>query len=787
MTKPPNPSAERNKRTLRNAAVSPADQPLRTGFIPRVSRFIRISSFVIRPSPRRWLRPGVQALLFVLLVSVASAVDAPLRVLPPGQLPNDQRLQPLKDLDGYFPFKPPETPTEWFVRADRVRRELAVALGLWPMPEKTPLNAVIYGKLERPGYTIEKVYFESVPGFFVTGNLYRPAGKAGRLAGVLCPHGHWTNGRFMEESPDALRNQIERGEERFVDGGRSPLQSRCVQLARMGCVVFHYDMIGYADSVQIPQALAHGFAKQRPEMNAAENWGLFSPQAEEHLQSVMSLQTWNSIRALDFLLSLPEVDPGRIGITGASGGGTQTFILCALDPRPTAAFPAVMVSTAMQGGCTCENACLLRVDTGNVEIAALFAPKPLGMTAANDWTKEMPAKGFPELHTHYALLGAPQNVMLKPLLQFGHNYNYVSRAAMYAWFNEHLKLRAPEPIVEADYPFSTPQQLSVWDDQHPKPAGGPDFERKLLRWITERDDRQLAQCQDSLDHFRTIYGGAFDVILGRDLTRAGSPALTLFRRSDRGDYWEKAGLLRNVSYGEELPVILLEPKQARPHAVIWLSVQGKNGLYVFNDAGQPQPRPQVQKLLSRGISVIGADLLFQGEFLADDQPVTRARAVKNPREAAPYTFGYNYTLFAQRVHDVLSLIRYARNDLRGLERLDLVGLDGAGPVAAAARAQAGRAIQCLAADTGGFRFAKVSDIQDANFLPGAARYGDLPGILALGAPGKLWLAGEAKDSSGLVKRIYQIAGARKSVTLDRADDQARRDEAVNWLLNQDRH
>ena len=84
-------------------------------------------------------------------------------------------------------------------------------------------------------------------------------------------------------------------------------------------------------------------------------------------------------------------------MTGASGGGTQTFILCAIDPRVQVAFPAVMVSTAMQGGCTCENACVLRVGTGNIEFAALFAPKPLGMTAANDWTKEMATKGFPEL------------------------------------------------------------------------------------------------------------------------------------------------------------------------------------------------------------------------------------------------------------------------------------------------------------------------------------------------------------------------------------------------------
>ena len=101
------------------------------------------------------------------------------------------------------------------------------------------------------GYTVDKVYFESFPGHFVSGNLYRPTGRKGKLPGVLCPYGHWNNGRFGEESVKEMRKQIVEGAERFEDGGRYPLQARCVELARMGCVVFHYDMEGYADSQQI--------------------------------------------------------------------------------------------------------------------------------------------------------------------------------------------------------------------------------------------------------------------------------------------------------------------------------------------------------------------------------------------------------------------------------------------------------------------------------------------------------------------------------------------------------
>ena len=237
------------------------------------------------------------------------------------------------------------------------------------------------GRIDRGEYTVEKVYFESAPGFFVTGNLYRPKNVTGKAPGVLFAHGHWTDARLSESTEAELRREIADGEERFEEGGRSRFQSMCVQLARMGCVVWQWDMLGNSDSQQLSMQLVHGFAKQRPEMNTTENWGLFSPQAEAHLQSVMGLQTWNSIRSLDFLLSLPEVDPDRIAMTGASGGGTQTMLLAAIDPRVKLSFPAVMVSTAMQGGCTCENACLLRVDTGNVEFAGLFAPKPQGMTS----------------------------------------------------------------------------------------------------------------------------------------------------------------------------------------------------------------------------------------------------------------------------------------------------------------------------------------------------------------------------------------------------------------------
>ncbi|MCA9224618.1 MAG: hypothetical protein KDA47_03370, partial [Planctomycetales bacterium] len=160
-----------------------------------------------------------------MALSPAARADGPQRILPAGEKPNDARLKPLKDLDGYFPFQPYESNDEWAKRAERVRTQIRVSQGIWPEPTKTPLNAVVHGKKDFGDYTIEKVYFESMPGFYVTGSLYRPKNASGRVPAVLCPHGHWANGRFYDDGEAAVKQKIAVGAEQFLNGGRSPLQA----------------------------------------------------------------------------------------------------------------------------------------------------------------------------------------------------------------------------------------------------------------------------------------------------------------------------------------------------------------------------------------------------------------------------------------------------------------------------------------------------------------------------------------------------------------------------------
>jgi len=738
----------------------------------------------------------------VILAEEPPAAKAPqeAKLADPEQakLPPDPRTAPLKDLNGYFPFSPPKTLPEWEKRKAELKRQLQIAVGLWPMPpHDQPPVATIHGAVDRPEYTVERVYFESLPGHYVTGSLYRPKNAVQKRPAVLCPHGHWNNGRFYAASDADMKQQLANGAEQFEIGGRYPLQSRCVQLARMGCVVFFYDMVGYADSQQIPQAIAHGFKQRRPEMEGKENWGFFSAQAELRQQSIMGLQTWNSIRALDWLSSLPDVDASRIGVTGASGGGTQTFILCALDDRPAAAFPAVMVSTAMQGGCTCENCCYLRVGTGNIELAGLIAPRPLGMTAADDWTKEMETKGYPQLRELYALYGKTDNVRLFPFLQYGHNYNSPSRHAMYGFFHEHLNLRANEPIVEKDFQPLTTAEMTVWDDKHPQPAGDPEAERATIRELTKRDGEALKPIfeirdEKGLGKFREMVGGAVRGMVGREDLDSDVriwPAV-------RVDEVRLSELDKNIGAvrtrlkdmdGRELFDIyefIAKGSKRNNSVVIWLSTA--NNKAAFTDFEKGVIRPEVKDLLDSGFNVITTN--FRSSDLVHNAQYITPR-VQGDRDFAGYTYGYNLTEVSREISNVLQLVSMQEQakQARVVTRIILYSEPGTAHIAAAARAIAGDKIAAAVIQTDGFRFANVERYDDPNFWPGAVKYGDLPAILALSAPQPLLVFGEGGDDARIaaerkaVQNAYRAAGKEGNVIFSSAKPEAAAKEALEWL------
>lgn len=321
------------------------------------------------------------------------------------------------------------TRAEWEARAKNIRECILREAHLTPLPARCSLKPIIWGKQVRNGYTVENVAFESLPGFFVTGNLYRPLKAVGPFPVVLCPHGHSKQGRL---DPATI--------------------TRAATLARMGALAFAYDMVGYNDSSQ----------------------------AKHTDENVLTLQLWDSMRVLDFVTSLPEVDVKRIGCSGESGGGTQTFLLCATDNRVAVSVPVVMVSAHFFGGCKCESGLPIhhtdKHDTDNAEIAALFAPKPQCLVSdGNDWTKNVPQVEFPYIQSVYKLYNAIGNVENVHLPEEGHDYGPSKRDAMYRFMAKHLGLdlkaaTTPDGKIDESDTTLEPKSLQVFTEDHPRPS-----------------------------------------------------------------------------------------------------------------------------------------------------------------------------------------------------------------------------------------------------------------------------------------------------------------------------
>ncbi len=323
--------------------------------------------------------------------------------------------------------------TTWDRRRDELRREFLKGAGLWPLPKQAAYRVLRHSLRTHDGYTVENVALETLPGFYCTGNLYRPTSRAGRGSiradtrgsAVLCPHGHFKPlGRF-----------------------RADQQIRCAHLARCGVTVFSYGMVGWDDSKQTTH--------------------------DDPL--VLALQTWNSLKALDFVSSLDGVDPARIGMTGASGGGTQTLYLALLDDRIKASAPVVIVYhwAAPEGCCRCEGGLpvMQAARTNCIEFAAAIAPRPqLIISVGKDATHEFPDVGLPFVRRAYAAYGAAECAESVYLPKEEHDFGSSKRAAVYSFLSRRLGFD-DRPEDRARITIESPSELEVFNAAHPLPAG----------------------------------------------------------------------------------------------------------------------------------------------------------------------------------------------------------------------------------------------------------------------------------------------------------------------------
>ena len=321
-------------------------------------------------------------------------------------------FRPVKQNDRYYKIKPYEYPrrqaedgvklinwlsslyndrSSWEARKDSLRREVRQLLGIDQSLPLCAQEAPRYTKIRKfDGYSVQNFCLQTVNGHTVCGSIYAPLSK-GKHPLIICPNGHFTNGRYGTVQ-----------------------QQRLGTLARMGAVCVDYDLWGWGESADEVGKEAH-------------------QTAEAHV-----MQALNGIRILDWMIQRKDVDTQRVGVNGGSGGGTQTVLLTVLDDRYTAANPVVSMSSWFDGGCPCESGMPIQLAAGgtcNAELAAMFAPRPMMVVSdGGDWTSTTPEVEFPYLQRIYGFYNAQDKVSNIHLPKERHDFGPNKRNAVYRFF-----------------------------------------------------------------------------------------------------------------------------------------------------------------------------------------------------------------------------------------------------------------------------------------------------------------------------------------------------------------
>jgi len=496
--------------------------------------------------------------------------------------------------------------------------------------------------------------------------------------------------------------------------------------------------------------------------------------------NVLGLQLWNSIRGLDFLQSLPDVDGKRLVATGASGGGTQTFLLTAVDDRIAAAVPVNMISASMQGGSNCENAANLRLDTFNVEVGALAAPRPMLMVAATgDWTKNTPKEEFPAVQSIYRLLDGEDKVQMR---QFNapHNYNRDSREAMYAFFGQWvLADKDAAHFKERNVRVEFPSDMLVFYGRQ-RPPGVT--EQTLVEQRIAVAERQLAALKPAdaagLTRFREVMGVALRQSVAAVVPPAAEAVISVTLNSSAT---VENLLLGRSGRGDRIPAALwLPPKPRRGDrppglspVVLVIHPDGENA------AGSS---PLAAELLRRGSAVFSIDAFQTGEH-------------RGTRDMSDRMFTtYNRTDDAERVQDVLTALTYlngrkhVQQDARAkppgaveLGEVSLVGMDRAGLWVLLARALAPHDFAArTAADAWQFETENDAAYLEKLFIPLIRRAGDFRTATALIAPAPLLIHNTGTAfKADWARAAYRAAGREAALAVKEAP--ASDAEIATWL------
>lgn len=639
------------------------------------------------------------------------------RILPDDSYWMDRRLLDVYHNQFAYKAEPPATIEEWKAKRDFTRAQVAMAAGLNPMPVKNPLEPKVWGHEKHEGTVIAKVCFESMPGLKVTGNLYFPERVKNQCPGILCPHGHWQTGRVHNDE-------------------RGSVPMRCVMLARLGFIVFSYDMIGYNDNNEI----LHQWPEPILREAALSGAGLYG------------LQTWNSMRALDFLCDLPEVDERRIGCTGTSGGGSQTWTISIMDDRIKVMAPVCMLSSHFQGGCQCEEGPLLRINgVTSFDILAACAPRPLLLPAVTqDWTNLNPRYEVQALRKVYALFDA-DDALRNFQLDAPHNYNKDTRERMYPWFTHWLLNQSlRETIQEDDVAVPAPAQLLHSESiTAPTPQTTVAHLAKIIPHLCA-DALPEAEKLDDARAFRAeriqLIGDIVNYEQGlKDVAvRVTCPQWELSNGKAEGC------LISRRDAGDVIPAVRIKSAVFDPRQPACLLLSG-NGKKDFFQGGSYATL--ASSLVDKGCNCLAVDLMGCGE--------TEGLPEKAPRnEKDPSFFAFNSTLFSMRVQDILTSLTLLKED--GYGKIAIVAVAGSVKPALCAMALAAP-IYAAAIDMGGQGDSPADWMSLLDFQPMILKAGGMKGLAAMANVDNLGLYRAKQDFTDYVGAFSAKLGVPRTL------------------------
>ncbi len=619
------------------------------------------------------------------------------------------------------------TPADLEARRRYTRRKMIEAIG--ELPERTPLNARVVGTLDRGDHRVEKVIFESQPKFYVTANLYLPKGGRAPYPAILFPLGHEAGSK-----------------------AHSAWQSVLVSMARKGFVCLAWDPIGQGERIQLWD---DDFEDSKVVRSTTEHT-MLGVQSILLGDSLARYTIWDGMRALDYLLSRPEVDSKRVGVTGNSGGGTHTAYLAALEDRIHVAAPSCYITSwrrlietiGPQDAEQCLPGWLAAgLDHGDFVLA--FAPKPYMMlTAIRDFFSITGAREtFQESRGVFERLGSAANMQMFEA-DDGHGYTLPRRLAGYQWFRKHLQ-NADEEAVEPEVVEAPERELwTTPTGQVATSLGGETVSSlnvKRLEQVRRRSGAATVEEIERLTSYRRQQGPVR--VHGYGSVDAGNGV-----RMEKFVYESEPGIL--------IPsVLMIPPGAGRKPAAIVLDGQGKAAA-----------RVRMQQLARAGVVVLGIDARGWGQTSAISE-----------------RGGSDWPRYFGDFHSAMTALLNG-DSLVGMRALDVVR--GVDLLASRAEVEASRiygfgigngAVPMLHAATFDRRLAKLalenmlvsyeSVVRQRihrggifeNVVRGALRHYDLPDLVKLIAPRPVWIV-EAQDpvgravDAGVVAKLYARSG-----------------------------